>query len=353
MLVDLNGDFMKMIKKALCFNDVLLVPKFFPGTSRKEIDLSTEVAGLKLKLPFISANMTSVSSPKLCYELAKLGGLGIFSRMNGLKEQLSQLGEFNQMIDDDKGLVGASIGIGKDCLYEAEALMDFAADVIVLDVAHAAQPRVVEVYEQFRKRFNDFPLIIGNYAGPDFPLEWFYDKKTAFKIGIGSGANCSTRVATACGLPTFESLLRVVNKYGLPKGGLISDGGHKNSGDCVRALAAGASAVMLGSIFAASEESSDKILFNNETGKKYKAHRGNASKSAKEDAGMPAEFIEGVETMVEIKGPLKEIVGGLNDGIKSGLSYCGALNLNQLYENAEFVEITSSGQRESSPHGLL
>lgn len=338
-------------ESALSFDDILLSPKYFDGKSRKEVDLSTTVAGLKLKLPIISANMPSVTGENMALAVSRAGGLGILDRMGEPKYE--EVERFKRRYPNEK--IGASIGIGDSAIEEASKYIDLGVDIICIDVAHGNQKQTCKIFEDFRKKHEIFPLIVGNFAAVPFTnsfSDMLEDYFTAIKVGIGGGSVCTTRIQTGCGMPTFQSLLgfRACMSNGLD---VIADGGIKNSGDIVKSLAVGAKAVMIGSLFAGTNESPGPIIKDDKTGRKFKVYRGNASYGTKIGASMTSEFIEGAETLIPYKGSVVQIVKQLEDGIRSGMTYCGATTLDKLNDNAEFIKISQAGHRESLPHGTL
>ena len=338
-------------EKALCFDDVLLMPQYFEKKSRKEVDLSTEISGIKLKIPIISANMPSVTGASMALELSKVGGLGILDRMIPLEEQIEEIIKFNKYTNSSfdfpcDPVIGASIGINKRDLQNARALIQQGAKIICIDVAHADQRQTKEIYFLFRERYPDFPLIIGNYATP-FNLEYFRDdSKLTFKVGIGGGSHCTTRIETGCGLPTFAS----GQLFSEESFNFILDGGIKSSGDIVKSLALGAKAVMLGSLLSGHKECPGNVIKQN--GKLYKIYRGNASFGVKASIGN-VEHVEGEESLVPYKGEVAKTLAKLEQGIRSGMSYCGSESLSQLLLKCKFVEISSGGHHESKPHGAI
>ena len=339
-------------KLALCFDDVLLTPKHWSGGSRKEVDISTRIAGLPLSIPIISANMPTVTGLDMAVLMNDHGGLGIFDRMGPIEEQLKKIKEFRTI--RHHGVVGASIGIGKQAQSDANMLVDAGVNLLCIDVAHADQRDAFDILEKITTLFK-VPIVFGNFA---VPPKYNYNvskmQNVALKLGVGSGAACTTRIETGCGLPTLESVFEFTSggKYSY-RGGLIADGGIKNSGDCVKALAAGASAVMIGSLLAGTKESPGSIIKDDRTGNKYKIYRGNASAGSKVEAGLKEEFIEGAEMLVPYKGSADAVLNQLVDGIRSGFTYCGSRNVPELWEKAEFVKISSASQRENRPHGLF
>lgn len=330
-------------KTALSFDDVLLIPARYSGNSRKDVDLSTQIAGIKLSLPIISANMPGVTGFEMATVMHEMGGLGIIDRIT--EHSPKEFEEWKKSHPSYK--IGASIGIGEDAISKAKELVSVGVDLICIDVAHANQRRTYEVYDKFRSTIGKFPLIIGNWATPGWDREFDKDEFLAMKIGIGGGSVCTTRVQTGCGMPTLQSVLDC-SETSLS---IIADGGIKNSGDIVKSLAAGAHAVMIGGLLAGTDEAPGQIVSVN--GKLFKVYRGNASAGAKAGAGLSSEFIEGAETLVPLKGSARKVLKSLEDGIRSGFSYCGSMNLRDLHEHAEFIRITPAGYRESLPHGTL
>src|ERR671919_506709 len=252
---------------------------------------------------------------------------------------------------DKKGrlLVGAAVGVKGDYLERTEALLEAGADVIVVDIAHGHSENAINTVHMIKKAFPDSELITG---GVD-----------AVKVGVGSGSICITRVVTGSGVPQLTAVIdsvKVARDYEVP---IISDGGIRNSGDITKALAAGASSVMIGSLCGGTDESPGKTLVKN--GKKYKMYRGMASFYASlgrkyREAGPQVvdsddlnDYVpEGVEAMVPYNGSVVEIIRQMAGGLRSGLSYCGAKTIPEMQTNAEFIKITSAGYIESQSHDV-
>lgn len=351
-------------RRALSFDDVLLVPRHTNVFSRSDVDLSTSVAGLNLKIPIIAANMSSVCEAEMATAMAQMGGLGIIHRMCSIDEeramvrQVATTREASLDIPDSRHRlqVGFSIGIGSDWRDRVDACCEYAV-VACLDVAHADSERVVELLKVYFAQYGDYPLIIGNIATSDgarrlkeaIPDQ--YHATTAFKVGIGGGSLCTTRIKTGFGVPTLQSVADVRDATaGQPD--IIADGGIASSGDIVKALVAGANAVMLGSLLAGTEEAPGELI-RGERGVLMKQYRGSASFSDKQKRGEATKNIEGESTLVPYRGKVVDVVGDLLDGVRSGLSYGGSANIRDLQERVEFVEITGHGYRESLPHGKL
>ncbi len=265
---------------------------------------------------------------------------------------------------DKKGrpLVGAAVGVKGDFMERAESLLEANVDVIVVDIAHGHSENAVSTVQHIKKAFPDCELIAGNVATAQGAEDLIKAGVDAVKVGVGSGSICITRVVTGSGVPQLTAVLdcaKVGKDNDIP---LISDGGTRNSGDATKALAAGASSVMIGSMLGGTDESPGSLLTKN--GKRFKVYRGMASLSAslgrtiKETGNISLEedlndyIAEGVEAMVPYKGSLTDILKQLTGGVRSGLSYCGAHTISQMQENAEFIKISRAGFAESQPHDV-
>jgi len=334
---------------ALSFDDVLLKPQRFVGESRDKIDLSTNLGGVRLEIPIIAANMPSVCETDMAVAMGRMGGLGIIHRMQSIDSQVKMVLQTKNKILETEGFdrpVGAAIGIGDDWMERAVKLFEAGVNIICLDVAHGHSDRVIKIIIEFKKNWN-MPLIAGNIA----TLLAATDLEGAdiLKVGVGGGSVCTTRIQTGCGIPTFQS---VVNCTLGPNNVIIADGGIKNSGDIVKSLAAGANAVMLGSLLAGTDEAPGEVIKGTD-GNKYKIYRGAASYGAKKEFFGKAEYVEGEETLVPYRGPVSKVIEKLCEGIRSGFSYNGVTNIQDLQRNAVFVKITNAGMKESKAHGLI
>ncbi|MGD1838491.1 MAG: IMP dehydrogenase [Nitrososphaeraceae archaeon] len=266
---------------------------------------------------------------------------------------------------DKKGhlLVGTAVGVKGDYLERTEALLDAGSDVIVVDIAHGHSDNALNCVRLIKKAFPSCELIAGNVATGQGAEDLIKAGVDAVKVGVGSGSICITRVITGSGVPQLTAIIDSVKKakeYDIP---IISDGGVRTSGDFTKALAAGASSIMIGSLLGGTDESPGKTLVKN--GKKYKIYRGMASfyaslgrKYREEgphvvDSDDLNDYVpEGVEAMVPYKGSVVEILRQLSGGLRSGLSYCGAKTILEMQQNAEFIKITSAGYAESQPHDV-
>ena len=266
---------------------------------------------------------------------------------------------------DRKGrlLVGAAVGVKGDYLERTEALLEASADVIVVDIAHGHSENAINTVHMIKKAFPNCELIAGNVATGEGSRDLIKAGVDAVKVGVGSGSICITRVVTGSGVPQLTAVIdsvKVARDHEVP---IISDGGIRNSGDITKALAAGASSVMIGSLFGGTDESPGKSLVKN--GKKFKMYRGMASFYASlgrkyREAGPQVvdsddlnDYVpEGVEAMVPYNGSVVEIIRQMAGGLRSGLSYCGAKTIPEMQMNAEFIKITSAGYIESQSHDV-
>lgn len=470
-------------REGLTFDDVLLVPKYSNITSRSQTDLTTKLSrNISINIPFVSANMDTVTESSMAVTMARAGGIGIIHRFLTIKEQADEVlrvkrsgsviienpylisqdksvldamnyatekdvsglivvdsesklvgiitdrdllfadpqstimesmtknvisarpgvtldtakellhqhrieklpitddsgrvmglitskditntANFPNASKDDKGrpLVGAAVGVRGDFLERSEALLDAGADVLVVDIAHGHSENALNTIRTIKKAFPDGELIAGNVATATGARDLIRAGVDAVKVGVGSGSICITRVITGSGVPQLTAVMdcaKVGQDEGIP---IISDGGTRNSGDATKALASGASSVMVGSILGGTDESPGTVLTKN--GKRFKVYRGMASLAASlgrksKEAGQAFvddelnDYVaEGVEAMVPHKGTVVDILKQLTGGVRSGLSYCGAHTIPQMQANAEFIKMSRAGFAESQPHDV-
>lgn len=255
-------------------------------------------------------------------------------------------------------IAGAAVGANDEAMARVAALVGAKVDVICIDTAHGHHINVVEKVREIKSAYPELQIIAGNIATAFAAKALIEAGADGIKVGIGPGSICTTRVVAGIGVPQITAIMDCANeaaKHGVP---VIGDGGIKFSGDITKALAAGANAVMLGSLFAGCEESpGENLLYQ---GRKYKTYRGMGSISAMEKGSKDryfqnesSKFVpEGVEGRVPYKGPVGEMIFQLLGGLRSGMGYCGAADITKLQENSQFVKITAAGLRESHPHGI-
>ena len=353
MVVYLND-----LRTALSYDDVLLVPKISSIESRRDINLNTRISKkLELSIPLISTNMDSVTGVEMAVALGKLGGMGILPRFDAPEVQAEKISK----IKDAGVIAAASLGCKEGYKEAAELLVKSGADVILMDVAHGHLEKFIAATKYVVEKYgNSVTIIAGVIATYEGACALFESGADAVRVGVGPGSICTTRIMTGHGVPQITAICeakRAAEKY---KKVIIADGGAKNSGDIVKALAAGASAVTLGNLFAGVDEAPGEIIEIN--GKKYKEYNGSTSKKEKirqigkysQDKNETyANHTEGVEALVPYKGPLGVVVESLLAGVKSGFSYSGAKNLQELWKNAEFIRVTQAGMRESNAHDVI
>jgi len=470
-------------KEGLTFDDVLLVPKYSDITSRSQTNLDTKLSrNISINIPFVSANMDTVTESLMAVAMARAGGIGIIHRFLTIKEQSNEVlkvkrsgsviienpysisseksiqdalnyaedkeisgllvidsnsklvgiiterdllfansngnirdimtkdvvtakpgvtledakeilhkhrieklpivddsgiikglitskditinADFPNASKDKKGrpLVGAAVGVKGDFLERSESLLDAGVDVLVVDIAHGHSENAINTVLNIKKAFPDCELIAGNIATAQGAEDLIKAGVDAVKVGVGSGSICITRVITGSGVPQLTAVMdcaKIGKDHGVP---IISDGGTRTSGDATKALAAGASSVMIGSMLGGTDESPGTVLTKN--GKRFKVYRGMASLAAsigrktKEtgsfsfDDDLNDYVAEGVEAMVPYKGTVVDILKQLTGGVRSGLSYCGAHTIPQMQDNAEFIKMSRAGFTESQPHDV-
>ena len=470
-------------KEGLTFDDVLLIPKYSDITSRSQTDLTTKLSqNISINIPFVSANMDTVTESSMAGTMARAGGIGIIHRFLTIKEQANEvlkvkrsgsvmienpysispdksvqdaidyaedkdisgllvvdsnskligivterdllfanqndkiqnvmtkdvvtaklgvtLDESKEILHkhrieklpivDDSGivkglitskditnnadypnaskdkkgrpLVGAAVGVKGDFLERSESLLEAGVDVLVVDIAHGHSENAMSTIRNIKKAFPNCELIAGNIATAQGAEDLIKAGVDAVKVGVGSGSICITRVITGSGVPQLTAVMdcaKIGKDYGIP---IISDGGTRTSGDATKALASGASSVMVGSMLGGTDESPGTVLTKN--GKRFKVYRGMASLAAsigrksKEtglislDDDLNDYVAEGVEAMVPYKGTVTDILKQLTGGVRSGLSYCGAHTIPQMQESAEFIKMSRAGFAESQPHDV-
>jgi len=332
------------MKKGLTYDDVLLVPQYSDIESRSEVSLATELGrGVDLKLPIISSPMDTVSETDMAGTLGDLGGLSIIHRYNSIEEQAGMIASLGGEV-----LVGAAVGIAGDYIDRAIACVEAGAKVICIDVAHGHHILMKKAIKKIRKAVGKkIHIMAGNVAtleGFNDLADWGAD---SIRCNIGGGSICTTRVQTGHGVPGLETIFQCAKSDRNAK--IIADGGIKNSGDIVKALAAGADAVMLGSLLAGTSESPGRT-FKDTDGKLRKVYRGMASAEAQKDWRGRVSSQEGVSSSVPWRGPVGNVIEGLERGIRSGLSYSGARSVKELQAKAQWLQQSNASTTESSAH---
>ena len=348
---------MGTIKESLTFDDVLLIPKY-SDVLPSETDISVNLTDrINLKVPFLSSAMDTVTESKMAVAIAKAGGIGVIHRNLNIKNQSKEV----KIVKKKKLLVGAAIGTNNDDLERARLLIESGCDLIVIDTAHGHSLKVLKILSKLKKINLNVPICVGNIATAEAAKKLYNSGADIIKVGIGPGSICTTRMVAGIGVPQVSAIMDVKRVLKNKKVKIISDGGIKFSGDIAKALAAGADAIMMGSIFAGTDESPGKKF--RIKGKIYKQYRGMGSIGAMSSGSAnryfqknfkdKSKFVpEGVEGRVEYKGNVSKIIYQLKGGLRSSMGYIGAKDLNQISKNAKFIKITKAGFYESMVHSV-
>ncbi len=332
------------MKEALSYDDVLLIPKYSEIESRSQVSLKSILGkNLEFEAPIIASPMDTVSGLKMALAMSSLGGVAVIHRYNSIKEQA----DIVRAVKNSGERVGAAIGTTDDFMNRVEALQSAGVDFICIDVAHGHHMMVYKAIERIRFAYgSSIHIMAGNVAtAAGFEALQFWGADS-IRVGIGGGSICSTRIQTGHGVPNITAIMDCAKVA--TTAALIADGGIKNAGDIVKALAAGADFVMLGSLLAGTDESPGELNVTGMT----KVYRGMASREAQQDWRGKSSAPEGISTTIPYKGPVETIFNNLVGNIKSGLSYSGVTNISSLQARAEFVRQTTAGQYESSTHIL-
>ncbi|NCN58726.1 guanosine monophosphate reductase [Candidatus Roizmanbacteria bacterium CG22_combo_CG10-13_8_21_14_all_38_20] len=371
----------RVVKNQQCYltyDDVLLLPEY-TDFSRGDINLRTQLTKkIGLDLPLVAAPMDTVAESKLAIALAKLGGIAFIHRNLTVADQAMEV----KAVKQKNFLVGAAIGASSGYEDRVEVLVKTGVDVIVVDSAHGYAKNVIDTIKWVKNKYPKLQVIGGNIATKDGAEALIKAGADGLRVGMGPGAICTTRVISGMGVPQISAVsdcVEVADKYSVP---VIADGGIAHSGDIVKALAAGAASVMMGSYFASAEESPGKvvdlealqvparfksILKDGIKIYKFKEYRGMGSVGAmKKGTKIKSEdeyhgksykdrvmVAEGVEGLVPVKGTVKDLVDQAVGGMKSGLYYVGAKSISELQKKAKFIQITQASLTEGHPHDIL
>ena len=352
----------------LTYDDIQLVPQYSDIPSRTQINLHTLVSRrYGLLNPLVASPMDTVCGEEMAFKIFLMGGVGCIHRFMSIEEQSQVVrslyqriygegfgGPFEEwgvMYDDWHAEINlipimAAIGVSESDKERAKSLIDSGANILVIDVAHGHHTNVLEMIKWCKNNLDDkVDIIAGNIATAQAAMDLVTYGADGLRVGIGGGSLCTTRIKTGFGVPNVSCLEEIIRVAKVP---VMADGGIRTSGDIAKALALGASSVMLGSLLAGTEEAPGQII---ETPKGlYKRYRGSASLETKVVNGQQVRNVEGESTTIPYKGGVKFIVNGLLDGVKSALSYGGARNLKEF--KPKYVVVTNSGINEAKPHLL-
>ena len=348
---------MEAIKEALTFDDVLLLPRFskiLPANTDLSVNLSKKIL---LKNPFLSSAMDTVTESAMAIAMAKSGGIGIIHRNLNIKKQSSEVAKVKK-----KNLfVGAAVGTNLDDILRVKSLVSNGVDLIVIDTAHGHSDKVLKILTKIKKINFKIPVCVGNIATGEAAKRLYDTGADIIKVGIGPGSICTTRMVAGIGVPQITAIRNVKRSLKKKNVKIISDGGIKFSGDIAKAIAAGADAIMMGSIFAGTDESPGKKFKINK--KFYKLYRvmgsigamsaGSSNRYFQKNFKDKSKFVpEGVEGRVEYKGKVSRIIYQLQGGLRSSMGYIGAKKIEDIKKNAKFIKITKAGFYESMVHSV-
>ena len=346
------------IKEALTFDDVTMTPKY-SEVLPSDVDTNTQLSKyLSLKIPLLTSAMDTVTESKMAIAIAKAGGIGVIHRNLDIKKQIEEI----KKVKKKKLLVGAAVGAGPLELKRAEAILKEKIYLIVVDTAHGHSKKVAQIIRIIKKKKTDkTTLCAGNIATAEAAKFLIKLGVDVIKVGIGPGSICTTRLIAGIGVPQLSAIFEVKKGVKNNRTKIISDGGIKYSGDIAKALAAGADAVMIGSLFAGAKETPGKLIKKN--GKLYKSFRGMGSVGAMNKGSADRYFQkkqknaskyvpEGVEGYVKYKGEVGDIIYKLIGGLRSSMGYLGAKKIINLKIRPNFVKITKAGFYESMVHNV-
>lgn len=339
-------------KNNWCFDDILMVPQYSEIESRRSVDISTSIGNAPYKTfvlntPIIAAPMDTVCEKEMAHKIRDLGGLGIIHRYMTVKEQEDQC---RWIRDNDPVAFGVAVGATGDYINRAWRTIALGANLVLVDTANGHSKYAIDAVKTLRKSLGPkIHIMAGNVATYDGFARLQDAGADSIRVGIGGGSVCTTRIVSGHGMPTLASILDVRERIPYGTGAsIIADGGIRNSGDAVKALAAGADAIMLGSYLAGTDESPGRL--HSEGDRHYKIFRGMASAEAQQDFSGKVSVAEGVETTVPYKGSLENLINEFNGGIGSGMSYSGVTNLRDLHRDSMFIEVSPTSLSESRPH---
>ncbi|MHA1581533.1 MAG: IMP dehydrogenase [Candidatus Baldrarchaeia archaeon] len=340
--------FLEKLRKAelgLTFDDVLVKPNYseiFPA----KVDTATKVSkNIKLEIPLVSSPMDTVTEAEMAIAIAKHGGIGIIHRNLSIEEEAKEVEKVKE-----KGLkVGAAVGVFDQ--KRVEVLVNAGADLIVIDTAHGHSKDVIESLKLYKKMY-DVDIMAGNIATKEGAIALIENGADSLRVGIGPGSACLTRKVSGVGVPQLyavASVADVASEYDVP---VVADGGIKTSGDIVKAIVAGADCVMIGNLFAGTDESPGEIIIDK--GRKFKKYRGMGSEEVVKRLDRYSKLVpEGIVGLVPYKGTVEDVIHKLVGGLKTGMGYVGARNIKELKLKGRFIRVTSLGERENRPRNIF
>lgn len=361
----MNG---KVIKEGYTFDDLLLVPAYSTVVPA-DVSLKTRLCdGIELSIPVCSAAMDTVTESAMAIALAQSGGIGFIHKNLSVDAQADMVRAVKQAVVSSKDaavdsngklLAGAAVGVSETTMVRVKELVEAGVDILTVDSAHGHSKGVIDTVAKIHKAYPKLPLVGGNIVTSDAAQALIQAGASVLKVGVGPGSICTTRIVSGVGVPQLSAISDVVQVAKRYNVGVIADGGIKFSGDIVKALAAGADAVMLGGLLAGCEETPGDII--EVYGKRVKTYVGMGSLSAMQRGSSDRYFQggqkelkklvpEGIEATVPYKGPMSDVIYQMMGGLRSGMGYCGCETISELKDKAKFVKISNAGLKESHPH---
>ncbi len=330
----------------ISFDDVLLKPKYSSVIPKEDLDVSTRISkNVELKIPIASSPMDTVTEAEMAMALAELGGIGIIHRNMSVVDQATQV----RRVKEEGLLVGAAIGVLDNLRFEA--LLKAEVDLVVIDVAHGHSENVIKSLKTY-KSIGEVDIVAGNIVTPEAAEDLIAAGADGLRVGVGAGSICLTREVCGVGIPQLNAIAWVADaasKYGIP---VVADGGVKRIADVVKAIAAGADCVMLGRMLAGTDEAPGEVI--EREGMKLKRYRGMGSAEVISKLDRYSKLVpEGLSGYVPYKGTVKEVVKMIIGGLKSGMGYIGASNLEELKKKSEFVRVTPSESWERRSENIF
>lgn len=348
---------MDSIPLALTFSDVLLRPQYSNINSRSSVSLKTKITpNFEINFPIISINMDCVTGVDMAISMAKYGGISFYPRFAPIEIQVK---EVKSILDQGFPVIPA-VGIKDQEYKRVEALVKVGVKIITVDVAHGHLQSCLDFVKNIKAKYPKIEIIAGVVGTYEGARDLFLAGADSVRVGVGPGTICTTRIMTGCGVPQITALLdasRAAREFNRP---IIADGGTKNSGDVVKSLAAGANAVVIGSQLAGAIEAPGELF--EKDGLKYKTYNASTSKTEKikqfEKNSLDknqeyVDYVEGMEACVPFVGPLNNILSRLEKGIRSGLSYCGSHQIEELHQKAQFIQVTPTLISENANRGII
>jgi IMP dehydrogenase len=338
-----------LINNDICFDDILMVPQYSEVVSRSLVDLKMHAGGYTwLDFPVIASPMDTVCEKDMAIAIAESGGIGIIHRFMSVKNQIKMV-EKVSTYNNLKLPVGAALST-TFVEEHVDKLINAGASMLLIDTANGHSKMAIDAVIRLKNIVgNSVHIMAGNVATIEGYIALDVAGADSVRVGIGGGSMCTTRIVSGHGIPTLSSIINVreaKDKFGL-NAAIVADGGIRNTGDMVKAFAAGADSVMLGSMLAGTDESPGSLHFQGD--KKFKLFRGMASKEANKDKEIAV--AEGVSTMIPYKGSVKDIFKDIKGGLGSGCSYSGVDFLCNLYQDSMYVRVSPLTVKESMPHG--